>query len=102
GHPLTIIDGSREAALRGVNLKALLDDSYHFSTWVRPASGRFSTIEDLRGAILAGTPAEIVRESRAYQSAGADHIVYDLRLRFADWYEQIELLGREVLPVLRE
>jgi len=100
--PLTIIDGSREAALRGVNLKALLDDSYHFSTWVRPASGRFSTIEDLRGAILAGTPAEIVRESRAYQSAGADHIVYDLRLRFADWYEQIELLGREVLPVLRE
>jgi len=38
---------------------------------------------------------------RAYETAGADHIVYDLRFRYADWYEQIELLGREVLPALR-
>jgi probable F420-dependent oxidoreductase len=99
--PLTTIGQSAEASLRGVNLKALLDDSYNFSTWVKPPSGKFSTLDDLRGAILAGTPADIVRESRAYESAGANHIVYDLRLRFADWYEQMELLGREVLPDLK-
>jgi len=42
-----------------------------------------------------------VRESRAFEQAGADHIVFDLRLRFTDWYEQIDLLGNEVLPALR-
>jgi hypothetical protein len=42
-----------------------------------------------------------VRESRTYERAGADHIVYDLRLRFDDWYEQLDLLGNEVLPALR-
>lgn len=99
--PLTAIDRNREASLRGVNLKALLDESYNFSTWVKPPSGKFSSLGDLRGAILAGTAADVVRESRAYESAGANHIVYDLRLRFADWYEQIELLGKEVLPALR-
>jgi hypothetical protein len=50
---------------------------------------------------LAGTPADIVRDTRAYEEAGADHIVYDLRFRYADWLEQIDLLGKEVLPALR-
>lgn len=98
--PLTTIAKNHETALRGVNLKALLDDSYNFSTWVKPASGNFSKLEDIRGAILAGTPDNIARETRAYENAGADHIVYDLRLRFADWYEQIDLLGTAVLPAL--
>jgi ABC-type Fe3+-hydroxamate transport system substrate-binding protein len=51
--------------------------------------------------IVAGTPSDVVHESRAYEAAGADYIVYDLRFRYADWYEQIELLGKEVLPTLR-
>lgn len=99
--PLTTIARTPELSLRGVNLKALLDDSYNFSTWVKPASGNFSTLDDSRGAILAGTPDDITRETRAYENAGANHVVYDLRLRFGDWYEQIDLLGREVLPALR-
>ena len=99
--PLTSIASTPELSLQGVNLKALLDDSYNFSTWVKPASGRFSTLDDIRGAILAGTPQDIARETRAYENAGANHVVYDLRLRFADWYEQIDLLGKEVLPALR-
>src|SRR5262245_14673950 len=99
--PLTTIDRDSETSLRGVNLKVLLDDSYNFSTWVKPPSGKFSTLADIRGALLWGTVADIVRESCAYENAGANHIVYDLRLRFTDWYEQIELLGKEVLPALR-
>ena len=51
---------------------------------------------------LAGTPADIACDTRAYEEAGADHIVYDLRFRYADWLEQIDLLGKEVLPVLRD
>ena len=71
------------------------------STWVTPPSGSFSTLEDIRGVLLAGTPQDIARETRAYQEAGAEHVVYDLRLRYADWYEQIDLLGKEVLPALK-
>jgi alkanesulfonate monooxygenase SsuD/methylene tetrahydromethanopterin reductase-like flavin-dependent oxidoreductase (luciferase family) len=99
--PFTTIGKNQEAALSGIDVKSLIDDDYNFSMWVKPPSGKFETLADIHGVILAGSPADIVRESRAYEQAGADHIVYDLRLRFADWYEQIDLLGNEVLPALR-
>jgi alkanesulfonate monooxygenase SsuD/methylene tetrahydromethanopterin reductase-like flavin-dependent oxidoreductase (luciferase family) len=78
----------------------LLGQANKFPTWVKPPSGVFSRLDDIRGLILAGTPADIVRETRAYEAAGADHIVYDLRFRYADWHEQLDLLGQEVLPAL--
>jgi probable F420-dependent oxidoreductase len=100
--PFTTIGKNQEAALRGIDVKSLVDEAYNFSMWVKPQSGKFETLADIHGVILAGSPADIVRETRAYERAGADHIVYDLRLRFADWYEQIDLLGNEVLPALRK
>ena len=99
--PFTSVAKNREAALRGIEISSLIDDVYNPSTWVKPPSGSFSTLEDIRGALLAGAPQDIARETRAYQEAGAEHVVYDLRLRYADWYEQIDLLGEEVLPALR-
>ena len=98
--PFTTVGKNRDDALRGIDVKNLIDDAYNFSMWVKPPSGKFETLEDIRGVILAGSPADIVRECRAYQQAGADHIVFDLRLRFTDWFEQIDLLGTEVLPAL--
>ena len=99
--PFTTIGKNQDAALSGIDVKSLIDDAYNFSMWVKPPSGKFETLADIHGVILAGSPADIARESRAYEQAGADHIVYDLRLRFADWHEQIDLLGNEVLPALR-
>lgn len=99
--PFTTIGKDRDDALRGIQLESLIEEAHNSSTWVKPKSGQFSTLDDLRGVILAGTPDEIIRESRAYQTAGASHIVYDLRLRYADWYDQIDLLGKCVLPALR-
>lgn len=99
--PFTTVGKNRQSALHGIDVKSLIDEAHNVSTWVKPASGRFSTLEDIAGVILAGSPAEIVRQSRIYEESGADHIVYDLRLRFTDWYEQIDLLGSEVLPALR-
>jgi len=99
--PFTTIGKDSESALRGINVKGLLDEAHNSSTWVKPPSGKFETLEDLGGVLIAGSPADIVRESQTYEAAGANHIVYDLRLRFSDWYEQIDLLGREVLPTLR-
>jgi probable F420-dependent oxidoreductase len=99
--PFTTIGKDVESALRGINLKGLLDEAHNSATWVKPPSGNFETLEDLGGVLIAGSPADIVRESQTYEAAGANHIVYDLRLRFTDWYEQIDRLGKEVLPALR-
>lgn len=70
-------------------------------TWVRPPSGKFSTFEDIRGLLLAGKPEDIVKDTKEYEKNGLNHIVYDLRFRYADWYEQIDYLGKEVLPAMR-
>ena len=99
--PFTSVGRDREAALRGVNIESLIAEANKFPTWVKPPSGVFSKPDDIRGFLLAGTPADIARETRNYEEAGADHIVYDLRFRFVNWLEQIDLLGKEVLPALR-
>jgi alkanesulfonate monooxygenase SsuD/methylene tetrahydromethanopterin reductase-like flavin-dependent oxidoreductase (luciferase family) len=96
--PLTSIAKDKETALGHVNVQGLINDANKSSTWVKPAAGIFSTLDDIHGLVLAGTPDDIVRETRAYQAAGADLVVFDLRFRYSDWYEQIELLGKEVLP----
>lgn len=98
--PLTSIARDRETALRYVNVKSLISEANKNSTWVKPRSGIFSTMEDIRGLVLAGTPEEIVRETQAYQAACVDLAVFDLRFRSLDWYQQIDLLGKEVLPAL--
>jgi alkanesulfonate monooxygenase SsuD/methylene tetrahydromethanopterin reductase-like flavin-dependent oxidoreductase (luciferase family) len=99
--PLTSIAKDKPTALGHVNLKALLEEANRNATWVKPANGIFSTLDDIQGLVLAGPPAEIVRETQAYQAAGAELVVFDLRFRFADWYHQVDLLGNEVLPALR-
>ncbi len=99
--PLTSIGESRETSLRGINMQTLIDESQRFTRWVNSPSASSSPEENARGILLAGTPTDIVRETQAYEMSGADHIVYDLRLRYADWQKQIDLLGNEVLPALR-
>jgi len=99
--PFTSVARDGDAALRDINVPSLIAEANKFPTWVKPSGGVFSSLEDIRGLILAGTPADIVREARAYENAGANLIVFDLRFRYADWLEQIGLLGKKVLPALR-
>jgi alkanesulfonate monooxygenase SsuD/methylene tetrahydromethanopterin reductase-like flavin-dependent oxidoreductase (luciferase family) len=99
--PFTSIARDRETAVAAANIPALIAEANKFPTWVKPPGGKFATPQDIRGLVLAGTPDDIVRESQAFEAAGADHIVFDLRFRYRDWYEQIDLLGKEVLPALR-
>ena len=98
--PLTSIAKDNETALRHVDVKGLLREANKNPTWVKHAGGTFATLDDIHGLILAGTPDDIVRQTRAYQAVGADLVVFDLRFRYADWYQQIDLLGNEVLPAL--
>jgi alkanesulfonate monooxygenase SsuD/methylene tetrahydromethanopterin reductase-like flavin-dependent oxidoreductase (luciferase family) len=100
--PLTSIAKDKESALSHFNVQALVDEANKNLTWVKPAAGTFSTLDDIDGLVLAGTPEDIVREIRAFHAAGAELAVFDLRLRYRDWDEQLELLGKEVLPAFSE
>lgn len=63
--------------------------------------GTFQTLADLDGMVIAG-PAEVIVETvRRYEAAGAQHFVFDLRNRFAEWDELLPFFGEEVLPLLR-
>ena len=65
---------------------------------LKPKSGEFTTIEELDGSILMGSPDDIVKGVQRYQELGCDLLVFDLRMRFPDYLQQIEILAKEVLP----
>ncbi len=99
--PIVSIDKDLDTALSKVNTKGLIEEGNKPSkkTWVN--YGDFKSYEDIRGLLLAGKPEDVVRDTKEYEKNGLNHIVYDLRFRYADWYQQIDYLGKEVLPALR-
>lgn len=99
--PPTSIEASREEALKDVNIPGLLAWANKAKFSVKPASGTFETWEDLEGQLLAGDPDDVAAECRKFADAGNDHLVFDFRFKFHQWYEQLELLGKEVLPKLQ-
>ena len=54
-----------------------------------------------RAQLIAGTPDEVVEEVQEFEEVGVEHLVFDFRFKFDRWFEQIELLGNEVLPRVR-
>lgn len=96
--PVTSIDRSYEAATARMNVPGLIKNANNQRFWLKPEGGEFTRIEELDGSILAGSPADIVEGVERYQALGADLVIFDFRMRFPDWLEQIETLGREVLP----
>jgi probable F420-dependent oxidoreductase len=97
--PITSPGRTREEALSKVNWQEMMDQAR--KQWELPDSGKWETPEDLEGALIFGPPETIVQETRKYHAAGLSHIVYDLRFRFDEWLECVQMLGEEVLPVLR-
>lgn len=65
-----------------------------------PPSGAFRNLDDLDGAAIAGPPDVIVERIRRFQDVGVGHFVFDLRTRFAEFEECVEMLGSEILPLL--
>ena len=85
-----------------MNVPGLIKNANAQKFWLKPESGEFTTIEELDGSILAGSPDDIVRGVQRYQEIGCDLLIFDFRMRFPDWLEQIEILAREVLPRVSE
>jgi alkanesulfonate monooxygenase SsuD/methylene tetrahydromethanopterin reductase-like flavin-dependent oxidoreductase (luciferase family) len=99
--PPTSIEESREEALKHVNIPGLLAWANKAKFAVKPPSGKFETVEDLEGQLIVGSPEEAVAEVKKFEDLGTEHLVFDFRFKFDRFFEQIELLGREVLPHLR-
>lgn len=99
--PPTSLEQTRERALEQVNIEGLLAWANKSKFAVKPPSGRFETVEDLEGQLIAGDPDDVVAECKKFDALGVEHLVFDFRFKFDQWFEQIELLGQEVLPKLR-
>ena len=100
--PPTSVEETREQALEYVNVDGLLAWANKAKYWVKPPSGKFETWEDLEGTLIAGNPDEVVEACRRFEEAGCEHLVFDFRFKFDRFFEQIDLLGQEVLPKLRQ
>lgn len=99
--PTTSIARTREEALARVNVPGLLAWANNARFWVKPESGRFETVEDLAGVLIYGTPDDVLEQCLDLRAAGVDDLVFDFRLSFPQWEEQMQMLGEEVLPKLR-
>jgi alkanesulfonate monooxygenase SsuD/methylene tetrahydromethanopterin reductase-like flavin-dependent oxidoreductase (luciferase family) len=96
--PVTSVDDSFEAATKRMNVPGLIKNANAQKWWVKPPSGEFTKIEELEGSILAGSPDDIVRDVQRYQELGCDLLIFDFRMRFKDWLQQIEIVAKEVMP----
>jgi alkanesulfonate monooxygenase SsuD/methylene tetrahydromethanopterin reductase-like flavin-dependent oxidoreductase (luciferase family) len=98
--PPASIARTKEKALQGLNVEGLLAWANKAKFAEKPESGRFETVEDLEGQLVVGAPDDVVEECKKFEAAGVEHLVFDFRLTYDRWLEQIELLGAEVLPKL--
>lgn len=99
--PPTSIEEDREQALGYINVDGLLAWANKAKFAIKPPSGTFETVEDLEGQLIVGNPDDAVAECRKFEAIGTEHLIFDFRFKFDKWYEQIELIGKEVLPKLK-
>jgi alkanesulfonate monooxygenase SsuD/methylene tetrahydromethanopterin reductase-like flavin-dependent oxidoreductase (luciferase family) len=99
--PLVSPGRSVEEAVAKVSLEKVIEDfSQPRKRFTLPESGRFQTLEDLDGGVIAGPASEIAAGVRKHQQAGVDLVIFDMRQRADDLEECIAMIGEEVLPVL--
>jgi alkanesulfonate monooxygenase SsuD/methylene tetrahydromethanopterin reductase-like flavin-dependent oxidoreductase (luciferase family) len=98
--PPTSIEETRDEALKHVNIPGLLAWANRARFAVRPPSGEFKTVQDLEGQLIVGDPDEAVAECKRFEAIGVEHLVFDFRFKFDRWFDQIDLLGTQVLPKL--
>ncbi|MBX3031223.1 MAG: LLM class flavin-dependent oxidoreductase [Chloroflexi bacterium] len=96
--PVTSIASTREQALAGLNVPGLIKNANAQKFWLRPEGGEFTSIEQIDGSILAGTADDVAAGVARYAELGADLLIFDFRMRFPDWLEQIQTLAQDVLP----
>jgi len=99
--PIVCIEKDRAKALARINVEDLAGSSEGSKHWVKPPSGRFATIEDLEGLLIAGNPDDCAREIEKFRQRGIEHLVLDLRLQYDRYEEILQLISEELLPRYR-
>lgn len=99
--PIVCIEKDRTKALVKINVEELAGSSEGSKHWVKPPSGRFSTVEDLEGLLIAGNPDDCAREIEKFRQRGIEHLVLDLRLQYDRYEEILQLISEELLPRYR-
>jgi alkanesulfonate monooxygenase SsuD/methylene tetrahydromethanopterin reductase-like flavin-dependent oxidoreductase (luciferase family) len=100
--PPTSIERTREEALEHVNIPGLLAWANKAKFAVKPPSGTFESVDDLSGQLIVGTPEDAVTEIAKFAEVGVEHLVFDFRFKFDRWFDQIELLGAEVISKVNQ
>lgn len=98
--PRVSIARDRATARRGLDVRALSTGSEGSKYWLKPKSGSFDTLEDLRGIIVVGEPDEVVEQILELAERPIDHLVFDLRGQFDRYLESLELLAERVIPAV--
>ena len=96
--PIISVAENRRRALDFVDVEGLLKEARSHRTW----RGPFNTVDDLEGIVIAGSPAECVKQLGAFSSRGIDHVILDLRFRSDEFMSQAIVISQEILPMLRE
>lgn len=97
----TYISRHRADAFAQVDVRRLATASEGSKYWVKPVSGSFETLDDLRGMVMAGEPKDVVEQILELAERPIDHLVLDLRHQFGTYEENLEMLASEVLPEVR-
>jgi len=99
--PITSPGSSYEEGASKVDTEGMLS-SARARKWVPGPSGVFEQPRDLDGALIAGTADDIIESVEKYHELGLQHLVFDLRNRFAEWPELVAFLAEDVLPQVRK
>ena len=99
--PITSPGRTRDEARDKVNWREMMEQAIQ-AKWETPDSGGWNTADDLYGALIYGNAQDLVKATKDFHAAGLDHIVYDLRFRYDEWFECIQLLGEDVIPECRK
>jgi alkanesulfonate monooxygenase SsuD/methylene tetrahydromethanopterin reductase-like flavin-dependent oxidoreductase (luciferase family) len=95
--PVVSLASRREDALRAANADGLLNLA-RLERWWR---GPFTSADDLRGLLIAGTPEDCIAEIKTLMDRGIDHLAFDFRMRPEAYDEQVAWFANEVLPALQ-
>jgi probable F420-dependent oxidoreductase len=99
--PITSPGRTRDEARDKVNWREMMEQAIQ-AKWETPDSGGWNTADDLYGALIYGNAQDLVKATKDFHAAGLDHIVYDLRFRYDEWFDCIQLLGEDVIPECRK
>ena len=97
--PRIRIEKDRAKARAAVNVAGLVEDGQHH--WMKPPSGWWNTLEDVEGAVFAGTKDDIIEGVMKLWDRGFDHFVFDVRFQFGQFEEILEMIAEEIIPELR-